>query len=58
MLFANMILNYEPFNIPYINGVKRLDSEKMSVIVDLLYEIKNKDSNRFSNKVDAVVNSI
>lgn len=49
-----MILNYEPFNNAYISAIKRLGAEELSLLIDILYEIKDK----YDGKIDSIINQL
>lgn len=53
-----VILNYELFNNAYISAIKRLGDEELSSLIDILYEIKGKHSDKYGRKVDSIINQL
>lgn len=53
-----MILNYEPFNNAYISAIKRLGDEELSSLIDILYELKDKYSDKYEEKIDLIINQL
>lgn len=53
-----MILNYEPFNNAYISAIKRLGDEELSSLIDILYQLKDKYSDKYEEKIDLIINQL
>lgn len=53
-----MILNYEPFVNAYISAIKRLEDEELSLLIDVLYQIKDKYSDKYDEKIDWIISKI
>ncbi|KHD37943.1 hypothetical protein NL50_00055 [Clostridium acetobutylicum] len=53
-----MILNYEPFNDAYISAIKRLGDEELSSLIDILYQLKDKYSDKYEKKIDLMMNQL
>lgn len=53
-----MILNYEPFSKAYIAAIKRLEDEELSLLIDILYQIKDKYSDKYEEKIDLIINQL